>query len=100
MAGNTYGYTPEEMEAIGQKLVNIKNEISGKISEAQSAVTGLIGSGFATAVASGAYSEQFLNLSKSLTTVSDSMEPLGTFLIQYGKAVVDMDTQMGSSLRG
>jgi uncharacterized protein YukE len=100
MAGNTYGYTPEEMDAIGKKLVGIKNDISGKVTEAQSAVSGLIGSGFTTAVASGAYSEQFQKLSDSLRNISDSMEPLGTFLTQYGKAVVDMDTQMGSSLRG
>ncbi len=100
MAGNTYGYTPEEMDAIGKKLIGIKNDISGKVSEAQAAVAGLIGSGFTTAAASGAYSEQFQKLSQSLGTINDSMEPLGNFLSQYAKAVVDMDTQMGSSLRG
>lgn len=56
---NTYGYPSEQMDAIGTKLVSIRNEIDGKFGEAQSAVSGLIDSGFTTAVASGAYSEQF-----------------------------------------
>ncbi|MCE1174893.1 MAG: WXG100 family type VII secretion target [Propionibacteriales bacterium] len=100
MAGNTYGYTPEEMKAIGNKLIGIKADISGKVAEAQAAVSGLIGSGFTTAAASGAYSDQFQKLSQSLGTINDSLEPLGSFLVQYGDAVVEMDTQMGSSLRG
>lgn len=97
---NTYGYTPEEMDRIGKMLVSIKAEIEGKITEAQNAVSGLIGSGFTTAVASGAYSEKFQDLSNGLRQVNDNMEPLGTFLSQYAQSVVDMDSQMGSSLRG
>ncbi len=100
MSANTYGYTPDQMDSIGQKLVAIKNEIDGKITEAQSAVNGLIGSGFTTAAASGAYSEQFQQLSTGLKQVSDNMEPLGKFLSQYAQAVVEMDNQMGSALRG
>lgn len=100
MSGNTYGYTPAEMDAIGKKLIAIKGEIGTKITEAQSAVSGLIGSGFSTQVASGAYSEQFTQLSTGLTQVSENIEPLGNFLVQYAQAVVDMDAQMGGALRG
>ncbi|MGC3995883.1 MAG: WXG100 family type VII secretion target [Propionicimonas sp.] len=100
MSSNTYGYTPEQMDTIGKQLVAIKGEIDGKITEAQNAVNGLIGSGFTTAVASGAYSEQFQALSTGLKQVSDNMEPLGKFLSQYAQAVVEMDNQMGSALRG
>ncbi|WP_371151844.1 WXG100 family type VII secretion target [Buchananella felis] len=97
---NAYGYTPEEMRRIGSQLVSIKAEIDGKIQEALAAVNGLIGSGFTTQAASGAYSEQFEKLSTGLKQVNESMEPLGNFLTQYANAVVDMDTQMSSSLRG
>lgn len=100
MAGNAYGYTPEEMRSIGSQLVSIKQDIDGKIQTALSAVNGLIGSGFTTAVASGTYSEEFQKLSQGLKQVNESMEPLGNFLTQYADAVVNMDTQMSSSLRG
>ncbi|QLQ16076.1 MAG: WXG100 family type VII secretion target [Micropruina sp.] len=97
---NTYGYTPAEMDTIGKKLIAIRHEIDGKITEAKTAVDGLIGSGFSTQAASGAYSEQFGKLSEGLRSVSENMEPLGNFLVQYAQAVVDMDNQMGSALRG
>lgn len=97
---NAYGYTPEEMRSIGSQLVSIKGDIAEKVQAALSAVNGLIGSGFTTQAASGAYSEQFANLAQALTQVNDGMEPLGNFLTQYADAVVDMDTQMSSSLRG
>ncbi len=95
---NPYGYTPEEMDSIGKQLIAIKGEIAGKITQAQTAVNNLIGSGFTTAVASGAYSTQFTQLSSGLTQVNDNMEPLGNFLVQYAQSVVDMDTQMGQAL--
>ena len=97
---NAYGYSPEEMRSIGSQLVATKAEISEKIQAALAAVNGLIGSGFTTQAASGAYSEQFNQLSQGLTQVNDGLEPLGNFLTQYADAVVERDTQMSSSLRG
>lgn len=96
----SYGYTPEQMDSIGRKLVSIKREIDGRLTEAQRTVDLLIGSGFAAVVASGAYSEQFQSLSDGLHNVSENLEPLGDFLIQYAQAVVDIDQQLGSALRG
>ncbi|MDR1189550.1 MAG: WXG100 family type VII secretion target [Bifidobacteriaceae bacterium] len=97
---NPYGYTPDEMRAVGQRLINVKAAIGEQIVAAQNAVNGLIGSGFTTAVASGAYTEQFQSLSQGLQQVNDNLEPLGNFLSQYADAVVDMDSQFGSQLRG
>ncbi len=97
---NPYGYTPEEMRSIGAQLVSIKGEIDGKIQTALAAVNGLIGSGFTTLAASGAYSEQFTQLAQGLKQVNESMEPLGNFLSQYADAVVQIDDQMSASLRG
>ena len=97
---NPYGYTPEEMSRVGNQLVTIKGEIGEKIAAAQTAVNGLIGSGFTTAAASGAYSDQFQELSTGLAQVNDNMEPLGQFLVQYADSVVSMDEQFGSALSG
>jgi uncharacterized protein YukE len=97
---NPYGYTPEDMSRVGNQLVSIKGEIGEKIAAAQAAVNGLIGSGFTTAAASGAYSDQFQELSNGLAQVNDNMEPLGEFLVQYAESVVSMDDQFSSSLRG
>ncbi|MDR2113757.1 MAG: WXG100 family type VII secretion target [Bifidobacteriaceae bacterium] len=97
---NAYGYTPAEMTAAGQRLISIKGSIGEQIVAAQNVVSGLIGSGFATQAASGAYQEQFTSLAEGLRSVSDNLEPLGSFLVQYADSVVDMDTQFGSQLRG
>jgi uncharacterized protein YukE len=97
---NAYGYTPDDMSTVGNKLIEVKGTIGEQIAAAKAAVDGLIGSGFTTAVASGAYSEQFQALSDGLRQVNDNLEPLGSFLIQYAQSVVDMDSQFGSQLRG
>jgi uncharacterized protein YukE len=96
---NPYGYTPDDMRRVGNQLIAIKGEIGEKIAAAQAAVNGLIGSGFTTAAASGAYSDQFQQLSTGLGQVNDNMEPLGQFLSQYADSVVSMDDQFGSALR-
>jgi len=95
---NTFGYTPEEMRSVGEQLKRIKAEMGDAISTAKSAVDGLIGSGFTSAAASGAYSEQFIDLSRALEKVSSELEPAGTFLIEYAHAVEDLDTQARSQL--
>ncbi|RRR34360.1 hypothetical protein EHS14_03150 [Schaalia georgiae] len=97
---NAYGYSPEEMRSIGSQLVATQGDISEKIQAARAAVDGLIGSGFTTQAASGAYSERFSQLSQGLTQVNEGLEPLGNFLTQYADSVEEMDTQMSSSLRG
>jgi len=97
---NAYGYSPEEMKSVADTLIRIKGEISEKVSTAQSAVKGLIGTGFTTQAASGAYSEQFLDLSKALDSVNANLEPLGNFLKQYADTVVNTDNEFGSALRG
>jgi uncharacterized protein YukE len=88
------------MTSTGQTLMDIKTEIGSQIATAKSAVDRLIGSGFTTAAASGAYSEQFAQLSTGLTQVNDNLEPLGQFLKQYAESVVSMDDQFGAALRG
>ncbi|MDO5080624.1 WXG100 family type VII secretion target [Buchananella hordeovulneris] len=95
-----YGYTPEEMRNIGRKLKETQAEIQGKVQEALTAVNGLIGSGFTTAVASGAYSDKFTELKEGLIQVNEGMGPLGDFLTQYASSVEELDQQMGQSLRG
>ncbi len=97
---NAYGYTPEEMRSTGTSLKSVQGEITGQLEIAIAAVNGLIGSGFTTAAASGAYSEQFTQLSTGLRQVNDNLVPLGDFLIQYADSVVSMDDQMGAALRG
>ena len=97
---NTFGYTPEDMRRVGTTLKTIETDISGKIGDAQTAVSDLIGTGFATAVASGAYSTQFENLSKGLRDVSENLGPLGDFLTKYADAVEQMDTDLGAQLGG
>ena len=97
---NAYGYTPEEMRSTGDKLITVKSEIGEKIATAKSAVDALIGSGFATQAASGAYSEQFLQLSTALGQVNDGMQPLGEFLKTYADQVESTDSQFASALRG
>jgi len=100
MAANLYGYTPEEMHQVGGTLKSVKQEIGAQLASAQAAVNNLIGSGFTSAVASGAYADQFQQLSAALTQVNDSLEPLGQFLEAYADQVVDMDNQFGGMLRG
>ena len=100
MMANAYGYTPDDMRSVGQTLQTIQGEIGDKITAAQSAVNGLIGSGFTTAAASGAYSDQFQQLSTALQNVSQSLGPLGQFLSQYADTVEEVDSQFGSQLQG
>ena len=95
-----YGYTPEEMRKIGSKLKETQAAIQSQVQDALAAVNGLIGSGFTTAVASGAYSEKFTELQQGLIQVNEGMGPLGDFLTQYASSVEEMDQQMGQSLRG
>jgi len=97
---NAYGYSPEEMKSVGDNLIKIKGEIGEKIAAAKSAVDGLIGTGFTTQAASGAYSEQFLDLSKALDSVNANLDPLGNFLKQYADTVINTDNEFGSALRG
>jgi len=97
---NAYGYTPEQMRSVGSQLVGIQGDIGEKITAAQGAVNGLIGSGFTTAAASGAYSEQFQQLSQALANVNQSLGPLGQFLTQYADQVENMDNQFGAQLSG
>ncbi|MCL2481974.1 MAG: WXG100 family type VII secretion target [Propionibacteriaceae bacterium] len=95
---NPYGYTPEEMQTVGAKLITIQGAIGDQITTAKSAVDNLIGSGFTTGVASGTYASKFQELRDGLSQVNDNLGPLGQFLQEYGKAVVDMDNQMSSQL--
>jgi uncharacterized protein YukE len=100
MASNAYGYTPEEMTQTGNTLISIKGEIGQQISSAQRAVSQLIESGFTTAAASGAYSQQFSQLYTALGQVNDALEPLGQFLISYADQVVNTDNQFSGMLQG
>lgn len=88
------------MKNVGSTLVNAQESIGGEITRVKAAVDGLIGSGFATAAASGAYSEQFTQLSKALGDVNESLGPLGQFLTSYAEQVEQMDTQFSSMLKG
>ena len=97
---NPYGYTPEEMRSTGTTLRTAQEQFGAQVTAAMSAVTALIGSGFTTAAASGAYTEQFNALADGLNKVNANLLPLGDFLIQYADSVVEMDNQMGAALRG
>lgn len=97
---NAYGYTPEEMRTTGDKLITGKSEIGETISSMKSAVDTLIGSGFVTQAASGAYSEQFMQLSTALGQVNDSLQPMGEFLKTYADQVESTDSQFASAMRG
>ena len=95
---NAFGYSPEEMRDVGGQLITIKGEIGDKVVAAKGAVDGLIGAGFTSAVASGAYSAQFADLSTGLSQVADNLEPLGQFLQKYADAVENMDSELGAQL--
>jgi uncharacterized protein YukE len=93
-----YNYTTDDMRSTGNQLLSIKNSVGEQIAAAQQAITNLIGSGFATEAASGAYQDQFNQLNTSLTDLNNSLEPMGNFLIQYAQSVEDMDNQMASAM--
>lgn len=97
---NPYGYSPDEMRHVGDKLIGVNGQIGEQIREAITAVSGLIGSGFTSGVASGAYDAQFQELQRSLTTVNDQLTPLGEFLKTYANSVETMDQEFGANLRG
>lgn len=95
-----YSYTPEEMRSVGSQLTTIQGAIGDQITAARAAVDGLIGSGFATQMASGAYSDQFGQLATGLQQVSENLGPLGEFLTQYANTVESTDNEFGAAIRG
>lgn len=95
-----YSHTPDEMRSVGSQLTTIQGAIGDQITAARTAVDGLIGAGFATQMASGAYADQFGQLATGLQQVSENLGPLGEFLTQYANTVEQVDTEFGSAISG
>jgi len=86
------------MYEVGETLVAVQEAICAEVSRAIRDVDGLIGSDFVTAKASGTYGEKFLELSKALREVNESLGPLGEFLKGYSQQVVDTDSAFAGML--
>ena len=90
----------EEMKDAAGRLTAGKEEINTKIAELQTLVNNLVGSGFVTDTASGAFSSSYDSFTQGVTQTVAGLDGMSQFLVSAADALQATDQQLGSAISG
>lgn len=88
-----------DMKDAAGRLRNGQHEMETKLQELGTIIDNLVGSGFVTDQASGAYQEQFHQFQTGTKQAVDALEGLATYLEKAADALADTDTQLANSIK-
>lgn len=92
--------TYEEMKDVAGRLITGKEELNTKLTELQTMVNNLIGSGFVTDTASGAFGTSYDSFTQGLTQAVAGLDGMSQFLNTAADTLRDTDQQLGGAISG
>lgn len=92
--------TYEEMKDAAGRLTAGKEDINTKLTELQTLVNNLIGSGFVTDTASGAFGNSYDSFTQGVTQAVAGLDGMSQFLITAADTLQSTDEQLGSAISG
>lgn len=92
--------TYQEMQDQASKLQNARQEIDSYLTQLKGQVDGLVSSGFVTDSASGAFQTSYDEFTNGAKKTIEGLEGMAQYLQQAADAFRDVDTQLGSALKG
>ncbi len=92
--------TFDELKSTGAKLRSGQSEVEAKLQQLKGLVDGLIGQGFATDRASGAFQTSYDEFNTGAKKAIEGLEGMAKFLDSSADAFQQADEQLASSLKG
>lgn len=92
--------TYADMTDAASRLTIGKDDLITKLTELQSLVNNLVGSGFVTDTASGAFQTAYETFTTGATQAVTGLDGMSTFLTTAADTLQQVDTQLGSSIGG
>lgn len=92
----TYG----EMTDAAGRLTTGKEEVISKLTELQALVNNLVGSGFVTDQASGAFQTSYETFTHGTTEAVNGLEGMASFLNQAATALEGVDSELAKGISG
>ena len=92
--------TYSEMTDAAGRLITGKDDLVSKLSELQTLVNNLVGSGFVTDSASGAFQTSYDNFTQGTTQAVTGLDGMSQFLTAAADTLSNVDTELGNAIRG
>jgi len=92
--------TYADLESTAVTLDSGRDTITKTLVLMQKAVSALIGAGFRTDKASGAFDDSYTQLNQGITDAVGGLEGMAQFLRATAKAYSDTDTQLAAGIKG
>lgn len=90
--------TYADLHDAATKLRSGMDDLQHKLTQLQSFIQGLVGSGFVTDQASGAFNDTYQNFTRGATQTVGALEQLGGFLDSAASALQDTDSSLAKSI--
>lgn len=91
--------TYSDMKDAAARLRQGQDDMNSKLTELGSLIDSLVGSGFQTDVASGAYQDQFHQFQTGTRQAIDALQNLAQYLDGAADALHDTDTGLANSIQ-
>ena len=92
--------TYSEMTDAAGRLITGKDDLVSKLSELQTLVNNLVGSGFVTDSASGAFQTSYETFTQGTTQAVTGLDGMSQFLTAAADTISNVDTELGNAIRG
>ncbi len=92
----TYG----DLQDAAAKLSAGEQDLIGKLNELKAYIESLVGGGFVTDQASGAFRQKYEEFTTGTTQVVSGLDGLSGFLTQTAQIMQDTDSTLASTIRG
>ena len=92
--------TYSEMTDAAGRLITGKDDLVSKLSELQTLVNNLVGSGFVTDSASGAFQTSYETFTQGTTQAVTGLDGMSQFLTAAADTLSNVDTELGNAIRG
>ena len=92
--------TYDEMNTAATTLVTGKEELSTKLTELRTFIDNLVGSGFVTEQASGAFQETYTNFTTNATETVAALDGLSSYLTNAADTLRSTDEALAAQARG
>ncbi|SDO18714.1 Uncharacterized conserved protein YukE [Cryobacterium flavum] len=92
--------TYSDMTDAAGRLTSGKDDVITKLGELQTLVNNLVGSGFVTDSASGAFQTAYDAFTQGTTLAVNGLDGMSQFLSAAADALSNADTELGNAIRG
>ena len=92
--------TYQEMESQADKLTSAQQEIDSYLTNLKSQVDGLVSGGFVTDTASGAFQTSYDEFTNGAKKTIEGLEGMAQYLKKAAETFRNVDSELGSALKG